>query len=172
MLRFANRSYGLALATVLFLLPMRSLSAQEQCQCAAPGAESSRIASAIGGGLFAGLIAAVIPFHHATALAAAPAGAAAGDSAAPSALVTHTDSSDIAPEGSPARRAASAGGVGDPAMRVAAAPLPSMTPTEAVAEGMIAPRTATYLPALAMIGVGALLTGLLFLRVRRPERHH
>lgn len=172
MLRFANRSFRMVLPAVFLLLSAPQLNAQEQCQCASPGAESSRIANAIGGGLFAGLIAAVLPFHHATALAAAPAGAAT-DSAAPSVLVEHADSSDIAPEGSPARRAASAGrGVGDPAMRVAAAPLPSMTPQEAVAEGMIAPRTATMLPALTMIGVGLLLTGILFIRIRSPRNHY
>jgi hypothetical protein len=173
MLRFANRSFRMVLPAAVLLLSAPHVSAQEQCQCTAPGAESSRIANAIGGGLFAGLIAAVIPYHHATALAAAPAGAAAGDSAAPSALVEHADSSDVAPEGSPARRAAPAGaGIGDPAMRVAAAPQAATAPKETVSEGMIAPRTATMLPALAMIGVGLLLTGILFLRTRSPHRRY
>lgn len=169
-MHFAKRSYRVVLPAVLLLLSAQYLSAQEQCQCAAPGAESSRIASAIGGGLFAGLIAAVIPFHHASALAAAPAGAAVGDSAAPVALIEHADSSDIAPEGVAARRGApGARGVGDPGMRVAAAPAASLAPQVSEAEGMIAPRTATMLPALAMIGLGALLSGILFLRVRRPH---
>lgn len=182
-MRFVNRTSCLVLAGAFALLSARNLSAQEQCQCAAPGAESSRIASAIGGGLFAGLLAAVIPFHHATALAAAPTGASA-DSAAPSALVEHADSSDIAPEGAPARALASAAGEPaasssegngrfDPGKRVAsAARLPSMTPAEAEADGMIAPRTATMLPALAMIGIGAIIMGIFFLRVRSPHRHY
>jgi len=179
MLRFANCSYRIVLATVFLLLPARNLNAQDQCQCTAPGAESSRIASAIGGGLFAGLLAAVIPFHHAAALASAPAGGAAapGDSAAPSALTQYADSSDIAPEGTPRSVAAAGASQGhgrlDPGLRVAAAPpLPSMTPTEAEAEGMIAPRTATILPALAMIGIGAVLMGIFFLRVRGPHRDY
>jgi hypothetical protein len=159
----------MVLSAAILLLSAQQVSAQEQCQCAAPGAESSKIASAIGGGLFAGLIAAVIPFHHATALAAAPAGAVAGDSAAPTALVEHADSSDIAPEGAAARRAAPGRGIGDPGMRVAAAPAAALAPQESEANGMIAPRTATILPALTMIGVGALLSGILFLRVRRPR---
>jgi hypothetical protein len=182
-LRFVHPTYRVALAVAFVLLPARTLSAQDQCQCTAPGAESSRIASAIGGGLFAGLIAAVIPFRHAAGLASTPAGAGADSSA----LTQHADSSDIAPEGSPARSVAAvtggaptggapmgpgASGRAEPLMRVAAAPLPSMTPTEATAEGMIAPRTATMLPALAMIGVGAVLMGIFFLRVRNPSRHY
>jgi hypothetical protein len=176
-LRFANSSFRIVLATAFLLLSARNVSAQDQCQCAAPGAESSRIASAIGGGLFAGLLAAVIPFRHAAALAAAPAGAGAapGDSAAPSALTQYADSSDIAPEGTPRSVAAAGGSQGqgrlDPSLR-AVAPLPSMTPTQAEAEGMIAPRTATLLPALAMIGIGAVLIGIFFVRVKNPHRHY
>ena len=44
-----------------------------------------------------------------------------------------------------------------------------MTPTEAEADGMIAPKTATILPALAMIGIGAMLMGIFVLRIRRPR---
>jgi len=176
-LRFANRSFRIVLATAFLLLLARNVSAQDQCQCTSPGAESSRIASAIGGGLFAGLLAAVIPFHHAAALASAPAGAglAPGDSAAPSALTQYADSSDIAPDGTPRRVAAAGGSQGqgspDPSLR-AAAPLPSMTSTQAEAEGMIAPRTATLLPALAMLGIGAVLIGIFFVRVKNPHRHY
>ena len=176
-MRFANSPFRIVLATAFLLLSARNVSAQDQCQCAAPGAESSRIASAIGGGLFAGLLAAVIPFHHAAALAAAPAGAGAapGDSAAPSALTQYADSSDIAPDGTPRSVAAASGSQGqgrlDPSLR-GAAPLPSMTPTQAEAEGMIAPRPATLLPALAMIGIGAVLIGIFFVRVKNPNRHY
>jgi len=175
-LRFTNGWFRIVLATAFLLLSARNMSAQDQCQCAAPGAESSRIASAIGGGLFAGLLAAVIPFHHAAALASAPAGAGAapGDSASPSALTQYADSSDIAPDGTPRSVAAASGSQGpgrlDPSLR--AAPLPSMTPTQAEAEGMIAPRTATLLPALAMIGIGAVLIGIFFVRVKNPHRHY
>jgi hypothetical protein len=160
-----------------------TLSAQNECQCSAPGAESSRIANAIGGGLFAGLLAAVIPFHHAAALASAPPGAGG----APSGLTQLSDSTDIAPADPAApRQLASMGEAptgedgtpsgkgGKPLERRArstpASALPSITPMEAEAEGMIAPRTATMLPALAMIGVGALLTGIFFLRVRGAYR--
>jgi hypothetical protein len=47
--------------------------------------------------------------------------------------------------------------------------LPSITADEAEADGMIAPKTATILPALAMIGIGAMLMGIFFLRVRHPR---
>jgi hypothetical protein len=167
----------LAAAATILLVPASKLYAQDQCQCAAPGGEDSRIASAIGGGLFAGLIAAVIPFHHAGALASAPPGA-------PTELTTMTDSTDIAPGDSARPRllasiaagpsgAAGAPRGGAPLARTSngesVTPLPSITPAEAEADGMIAPKTATILPALAMIGIGAMLLGIFFIRVRRPR---
>jgi hypothetical protein len=166
-------------AVSILMVPATTLYAQDGCQCAAPGGEDSRIANAIGGGLFAGLIAAVIPFHHATALASAAPGAGA-----PEALTTMTDSTDIAPgDSSRSRALASAADpaipfdpnadAGAPITRTSngesASPLPSITPGEATAAGLIAPKTATILPALGMIGVGAMLLGIFFLRVRRPR---
>jgi hypothetical protein len=176
--------YGAA-AAALLTVSASSLRAQDECQCTAPGAESSRLANAIGGGLFAGLLAAVIPFHG--AIAAAPPGAGG-----PSALTLMTDSTDIAPSDSARPRelamalapeaagAPLAGGspnagapVGPNVTRTsngeAASPLPSITPDEAAAEGMIAPKTATLLPTLTMIGIGALVAGIFFIRVRRPR---
>jgi hypothetical protein len=162
----------------ILMVPIPKLSAQGECQCAAPGGEDSRIANAIGGGLFAGLIAAVIPFHHATALASAAPGAGA-----PEALTTMSDSTDIAPEGSARPRALAsadpnvpfdpnaAGGA--PITRTSngesASPLPSITAGEAADAGLVAPKTATILPALGMLGVGAMLLGIFFLRIRRPR---
>lgn len=169
----------LAAAATILLVPASKLYAQDQCQCSAPGGEDSRIASALGGGLFAGLIAAVIPFHHAGALASAPPGAAAATE-----LTIMTDSTDIAPGDSTKPRqlasiaagptgAAGAPRGGAPISRTsngeAVTPLPSITPDEAEADGMIAPKTATILPALAMIGIGAMLMGIFFVRVRRPR---
>jgi hypothetical protein len=176
----ARSTVHIAVAAAALTVSVTKLHAQDECQCTAPGAESSRIASAIGGGLFAGLIAAVIPFHHAAALAsAAP---AAG---APSALTLMSDSTDIAPNdstrprrlGTYAATPSGAGGVppsgGAPLSRTSngesGSPLPAITADEAIADGMIAPKTATMLPALAMIGVGAMLMGIFFLRVRRPR---
>jgi hypothetical protein len=180
-MRFVARStIHVAVAVAVLMVPATKLHAQDECQCTAPGAESSRIANAIGGGLFAGLIAAVIPFHHAAALASAPS-AGAG---APSALTLMSDSTDIAPGDSTRPRrvgtyAATPSGAGAPpdggapisrtSNGESASPLPALTADEAAAEGMIAPKTATLLPALAMIGVGAMLMGIFFLRVRRPR---
>jgi hypothetical protein len=164
------------------MLPAVKLSAQNECQCTAPGGEDSRIANAIGGGLFAGLIAAVIPFHHAAALASTAPGAGA-----PGALTVMSDSTDITPGDSTRPRqlasiaAAPSGAAGDPSAEdggapitrtsngEATSPLPSMTPGEAAAAGLIAPKTATILPALGMIGVGAMLLGIFFLRIRPPR---
>lgn len=177
--RAGSTLYVFAAVVALLVAPVPQLYAQDQCQCSAPGSEDSRIANAIGGGLFAGLIAAVIPFHHATALASAP--PAAG---APSALTTMSDSTDIAPADSTAPRqlassAADPNGsspdraAGGPLARTSrgetAASLPTMTSAEAEADGMIAPKTATILPALAMIGIGAMLMGILVLRIRQPR---
>jgi hypothetical protein len=168
-------------AVAVLAVPATNLYAQDECQCTAPGAESSRIANAIGGGLFAGLIAAVIPFHHAGALAAAaPAGGAGG----PSALTVMSDSTDVAPgDSAKARRVgdyaaapprADPPPTGGPALArtsngEAGTPIPAITEDQAVADGMIAPRTATLLPALAMIGIGLMLMGIFFLRIRRPR---
>jgi hypothetical protein len=182
---FASRStLRVAAAVAILVVPATKLQSQSQCQCDAPGGESSRIASAIGGGLFAGLIAAVIPFHHAAAIASTPPGAVA-----PTALTTMSDSTDIAPGDStkPRQVASIAGAPGAPNAGIvpaeadggapisgtsngeSASPLPSITPGEAAADGLIAPKTATLLPALAMLGVGAMLMGIFFLRVRHPR---
>jgi hypothetical protein len=177
----ARTTIQISVAVAVLTVPASKLYAQDECQCSAPGAESSRIANAIGGGLFAGLIAAVIPFHHAGALAAAPPGAGAGG---PSALTLMSDSTDIAPgDSSRPRRVgdlaaaaprAGAPPAGGPTLSrtsngEAATPIPSITADEAVADGMIAPKTATLLPALAMIGIGLMLLGIFFLRIRRPR---
>ncbi len=176
----ARSTIQIAVAVAVLTAPATKLYAQDECQCTAPGAESSRIANAIGGGLFAGLIAAVIPFHHAGALAAA---APAGGAGAPSALTVMSDSTDVAPGDSAKPRrvggyAASSPrngdpGVGPPLARTsngeAGTPLPSITADQAAADGMIAPKTATLLPALAMIGIGLMLMGVFFLRIRRPR---
>lgn len=172
-------TFQVAAAVSFLVLPAATLSAQSECQCSAPGGEDSRIANAIGGGLFAGLIAAVIPFHHATALASAAPGAGA-----PEALTMMSDSTDIAPDGSARPRTLAS--AADPGIPVdpnanggvpitrtsngeAANPLPSITAGEAADAGLVAPKTATILPALGMIGVGAMLLGIFFLRVRHPR---
>jgi hypothetical protein len=176
----ARSTIRVSVAVALLTVPAANLYAQDECQCTAPGAESSRIANAIGGGLFAGLIAAVIPFHRAGALAAA---APAAGASAPSALTMMSDSTDVAPgdstkpkhvgEYATAPSGAGDPGVGPPLARTsngeAATPIPSITADEAVADGMIAPKTATFLPALVMIGIGLMLLGIFFLRVRRPR---
>ena len=177
----ARSTIQLSVAVAVLTVAATNLYAQDECQCNAPGAESSRIANAIGGGLFAGLIAAVIPFRHAGALAAAaPPGGAGG----PSALTVMSDSTDVAPGDS--ARAPHVGAyvaappradpspTGGPALArtsngEAGPPIPAITEDQAVADGMIAPKTATFLPALAMIGIGLILMGIFFLRVRRPR---
>ena len=143
-------------AALLIVAP--AVRTQQSCVCTS---QSSSIAAAIGGGLFAGLIASVIPrAHRAHRLVGA---VTAADSTPPAEVVALADSSvelvraetALAPARPP--RAA----------RAPVSPLPSFTSSEAVTEGLVAPKTATFLPALAMIAVGVLLLGIFFLRVRQ-----
>ncbi len=123
---------------------------QQDCLCATAG---SSIAAALGGGIFAGLLASAL--HHPHPVAA---GAAADSTiAVASTPVAGAPNPDSATIGAEAKRLAVAG-------VVPAAPLPAYTSSAAAAEGLVAPKTSTFLPALGMIAVGVLVLGILFLR--------
>lgn len=176
-----RRLAGVVAAVVLTAILSPSRAVAQDCDCVARG--NARIAGALGGGLFAGLLAAVLQLgpHGAPS-------AAAGD---PAVVPVAPD-----PGAPPVVAAPSPGVVALPAKRVkdpsaaphsgpsaqrlarpssaAAAPMPALTPRDARREGLVPPRTATFLPAIAMIGVGALLLGLFLVRERagrgRPGR--
>jgi hypothetical protein len=157
--------------------------------CACPDRDSNangRIAGALGGGLFAGLIAAVLGIKHASESTAqpmmGPAGAF-GPGAAPTLTVstgslgTVPDSlvdSSAAPAAAPlpatvadARDPNGQRSMGDPARNIAY--MPPMSAHDAREEGLVPAKTASLLPAIAMMGAGALILGLLLLRQKSRD---
>lgn len=148
------------------------LSAQV-CECKFPVSNGNgHIAGALGGGLFGGLLAAVLHLKHQSEASLQPRMDPMGSDANLTPLVTATANGAL---GAPladsvaARHAAP----GRPT-QVAAAPerAPLLTREQAEHDGLIPPKTASFLPAFAMIGVGALLLGLFLLRERRGRRRH
>jgi hypothetical protein len=185
-----QRHLAVALTAALIgIMPLAGVAAQD---CSCPNRDSNangRIAGALGGGLFAGLIAAVLGIKHASEASAQPAMGPAGGvgpGAAPT-LNVSTGSlgalSDSLPDSSATPAAAAAplpasvadarepGGqraIGDPAHHVAY--MPPMSARDAREEGLVPAKTASLLPALAMMGTGALLLGLLLMREKSRGR--
>ena len=186
------RHLSAALAAMLLgVAPLTGVAAQG-CSCQYKDSNANgRIAGALGGGLFAGLIAAVLGMKHASEASAQPMvgpmrNMAAG--AAPTVAVS-TGSLDPAPDSAASDGVAPAAAplpaavadqrtpngqrsIGDPAHNVAY--MRPMSAGEAQEEGLIPAKTASLLPAFAMMGTGALLLGLLLLREKsrggRPLR--
>jgi hypothetical protein len=159
-----------AFVMLLGITPTTGVAAQE-CSCQFNESNANgRIAGAFGGGLFAGLIAAVLHVKHGSELAAQPMVGPMATTAAGAAPMVAVSTGDLSPDqgADPAESIATPAGdestVGDPARTVAL--MPAMSTSEARREGLIPPRTASFLPALAMIGAGSLLFGLLLLRER------
>jgi hypothetical protein len=175
-------------AVFLGVTPLRGVAAQG-CSCPSRDVtDNGRIAGALGGGLFAGLIAAVLGLKHASEAAAQPmvspmsnmAGAAptvsvstgalglapdsaASDSAAPNAAAAPIPAA-LADQRTPSAQRS----IGDPARNVAMRP---MSARDAREEGLVPAKTASLLPAFAMMGAGALVMGLLLMREKsRGER--
>lgn|SRR5574340_1178402 len=157
-----NRLVGaVGVALVMGIVSVSPVTAQQECQCASNA--SGRIGGVLGGGLFAGLVAAVLHFAHASAPALAPSVVPMRPPDPVEPLVVASAPGALAPEQAQP-------GPATPA----AAPAPSRTlarrpisPREAREEGLVPPKTATIVPALAMIGVGSLLLGLFLLRERK-----
>jgi len=138
------------------------------CECKFPTSnENGHIAGSFGGGLFAGLVAAVLHIKHQREATLTPS----------------VDPLSSMPSLTPIVVMASAGALVDDAPAPAAAPAPArrtprpaasraprMSAAEAQREGLVPPKTATLMPAFAMIGVGALLLGLFLLRERSGHR--
>ena len=135
----------LALAVLAPALP-----AQKLCSCDHDGFW----AAAFGGGVFVGLLAFALPHHHSksdSTVAAVP-------------IAMPVDS--LAPDSMPALGMPPLIRRGQQHIPIHKAALPLVTVSEAASEGLLAPKTATYLPALGMLGFGLVLTGVLFYRVR------
>lgn len=189
----------LAAALTLALLAVTPLSGTFAQDCGCPNRDSNangRIAGALGGGLFAGLIAAVLGIKHASEASPQPAMGPAGGlgpgsaptlsvstgalgSAIPDSAIDSTASADsavaapLAASPLPAtvadsRTPSGQRSIGDPAHEVAY--MPPMSARDAREEGLIPAKTASLLPAIAMMGAGALILGLLLLREKSRGR--
>ncbi|HEX5179231.1 MAG TPA: LPXTG cell wall anchor domain-containing protein [Gemmatimonadaceae bacterium] len=151
------------------------------CECKFPESnESGSVAGAFGGGLFAGLVAAVLHIKHTheaslqprvDPFTADPVGVAPVVETA-TGEVANSDSTAPAAGGPEADRARAAGsGPASPHVRrYAAGRPPRLTADEAMQEGLVPPKTATMMPAYALIGLGSLLLGLFLVRQRTSHR--
>ncbi|HSC32248.1 MAG TPA: LPXTG cell wall anchor domain-containing protein [Gemmatimonadaceae bacterium] len=148
------------------------------CECKFPASnENGSVAGAFGGGLFAGLVAAVLHIKHTheaslqprvDPFTADPVGVAPVVATA-TGEVANSDSTAPAAGGPEARPAGS--GPASPHMRrYAAGRPPRLTADEAMQEGLVPPKTATMMPAYALIGLGSLLLGLFLVRQRTSHR--
>jgi hypothetical protein len=141
------------------------------CECKFPVSNGNgHIAGALGGGLFGGLLAAVLHFKHQHEATLQPRMDPMASDGSMAPLVT------AGANGALAAPIADSVPVHGPIPRrgtqLAAAPAraPLLTRDQAQRDGLIPPRTASFLPAFAMIGAGALLIGLFLLRERRGRR--
>lgn len=175
-----RKSVAAASLALIVSTTLASSARAQVCECKFPDSnENGSVAGAFGGGLFAGLVAAVLHIKHtkeasldpsvvpfpADPVGVAPivetsAGALADSSAAPLGAAPAADRG--APSGSGAAPAHP--------RRYAAGRAPRLTADEAKEEGLVPPKTATMMPAYAMIGVGSLLLGLFLLRQRAGQR--
>jgi hypothetical protein len=188
-MRFQRQLAAVLTAALIGVVPLTGVAAQD---CSCPNKDSNangRIAGALGGGLFAGLIAAVLGIKHASEASAQPAMGPAGGlgpGAAPTLTVSTgslgaipdsmsdssaTPAAAAAPQPASVADARNPSGqrsIGDPAHDVAY--MPPMSARDAREEGLVPAKTASLLPALGMMGAGALLFGLLLLREKARGR--
>jgi hypothetical protein len=186
-MRYHRHLAAVLTATLLASVPLGGAAAQS-CACQNRDATANgRIAGALGGGLFAGLIAAVLGIKHVAETPVQPAmgpGGAAAPGAAPTLAVSTGALGPLADSSSDttssvagatvptsladSRTPSGQRSVGDPAHR--AAYMPPMSARDAREEGLVPAKTASLLPAFAMMGTGALLLGLLLLREKSRGR--
>jgi hypothetical protein len=183
-MRYQRHLTAALTAALLAGVPFGGVVAQD-CGCQNRDSNANgHIAGALGGGLFAGLIAAVLGIKHASEATAQPMMGPAGGlgpGAAPTLSVStgalgaipdsYADSAATPAAAAPlpatvadARTPSGQRSIGDPAHNVAY--MPPMSAHDAREEGLIPAKTASLLPAIAMMGAGALLLGLLLLRER------
>lgn len=187
-MRYQRHLAAVLTAALMGIVPLSGMAAQD---CACPNRDSNangRIAGALGGGLFAGLIAAVLGIKHASESTARPMMGPAGGlgpgaaptltvstgslGAIPDSLVDSTATPVAAAAPLPAAVADARDphgqrSIGDPARNVAY--MPPMSAHDAREEGLVPAKTASLLPAIAMMGAGALILGLLLLRQKSRD---
>jgi hypothetical protein len=169
-----RKSVAAASLALIAFTTLASGAHAQVCECKFPASnDNGQVAGAFGGGLFAGLVAAVLHIKHTkeasldpsvVPFAADPVGVAPIVEASAGALADST--------ASPLGAGPAAGSTASPAhpRRYAAGRVPRLTADEAKEEGLVPPKTATMMPAYAMIGVGSLLLGLFLLRQRTGHR--
>lgn len=180
-----RKSIAAALLALLMSSTLAANARAQVCECKFPDSnENGQVAGAFGGGLFAGLVAAVLHFKHTKEASldpsvipftADPLGIAPVVETSTGALA-NADSSAGPQSAAPAgdRAMPLGAGAGSPALahprRRSPARAPQLTADEAMQEGLVPPKTATMMPAYAMIGLGSLLLGLFLLRQRTSGR--
>lgn len=169
-----RRRFAAIAATLLLLGTTLARSAAAQaCECQFPESnENGKVAGALGGGMFAGLLAAVLHVKHQREASGqpgvGPVGPGASLAAAPPVSPAVVAAIPAAPNDDrrdPVRRSGELNGPVAPAR-----PEPVLSSSDARREGLVPPKTATLYPALAMIGAGSLLLGLFLLRERSGRR--
>lgn len=153
------------------------------CECKFPDSNANgQVAGAFGGGLFAGLVAAVLHLKHTKEASleprvipftADPVGVAPVVETSTGSLANADSSAgpeSAAPAGSRAMPAGAGAASRAHPRRYSAGRAPQLTADEAMQEGLVPPKTATMMPAYAMIGLGSLLLGLFLLRQRTSRR--
>lgn len=170
----------IAAACIVALLlggPLASRVWAQSCECQFPQSnENGHVAGVFGGGLFAGLVAAVLHIKHSREVSLTP-----RVDPFTSAPVPYDPLVTASAAGAIANSPAGAAGRGAPAAMVPAAASrrprsgaegrgPRLSADEAKQEGLVPPKTATLMPAFAMIGLGSLLLGLFLVRQRSSRR--
>ena len=179
---------SIATATLAFLIwgTLASTRASAQvCECKFPDSnENGHVAGAFGGGLFAGLVAAVLHIKHTReaslqphvdpfTTAATPFDPIVEASTGSLANEPAAANGDTAPLANGLHRGAAPGATRRPGANRDVGRGPRLSANEAKQEGLIPPKTATMMPAYAMIGLGSLLLGLFLLRERgRRKRRY
>ncbi|HEY7878064.1 MAG TPA: hypothetical protein VIC55_07555 [Gemmatimonadaceae bacterium] len=175
-----RRIIASAIAVLLFGSTLASSVRAQVCECQFPQAnESGHVAGVFGGGLFAGLVAAVLHIKHSREATLQP--RVDPFSTSPvlfDPVVTASAAGALAEPASTDKRGAPA--AMEPAGAGAAAPhrqrrgaadrVPRLSANEAQQEGLVPPKTATMMPAYAMIGLGSMLLGLFLVRQRAGRR--
>ncbi|HEX6806733.1 MAG TPA: hypothetical protein VF118_02030 [Gemmatimonadaceae bacterium] len=176
-----RKSVAAASLALIVSTTLASSAHAQVCECKFPDSNANgSVAGAFGGGLFAGLVAAVLHIKHTkeasldpsvVPFAADPAGVAPIVETATGALAD-TTASPLGAGPAADRGLPSGSGAASPAhpRRYAAGRVPRLTADEAKEEGLVPPKTATMMPAYAMIGLGSLLFGLFLLRQRAGHR--
>lgn len=173
----SRRHLAAAAALILALCTMLASTASAQvCECKFPESNANgRVAGAFGGGLFGGLVLAVLHIKHQREASGVPAVVPVGDDPPVYPVTPMVSAGSIDAQPSPdaaAERQAGPHRAGEARKpQFAAAPEPPMSAREARREGLLAPKTASMLPAFAMMGVGFLVLGLFLVRERSGHRH-